>query len=533
MCRENLLTEVSNEELEAFLARLKPQVLDNEYKIAESLVHTLLELSDAHTHSKAKVRALLKQIFGEFTSEKMFSEAPVPATDSKTAKPPSKKPREGGLRSADSFTGAKREEIVFGPKRPELCPKCQQKIHKTEPRHLIRFAAAPPVSATVYEVERLRCRHCEAIVEADIPNEVGTEKYDSSVYPWLGYSRYRLGIPMYRLAQCQEQAGVPLPVQTQYMLLATGVELLRSVFDLMELLASQSFVFISDDTPNKILKLKLRQDESGKVRKGVYTSAIQATLEDQTEIALYYTANRHQGENMGALLRRRDARANKIPLHMTDGSSHARPKGMGERSEDDEAGHLQVKVARCLVHARRRIFKIREDYREPCDYLLKLFSQIFKVEEELVRNKASPKERLEKHTRESAPAMEAILKYCQDSLQQKIVEPNSTLGSAMRYITEDYDALSLFLHDPDSPLHTNSVERMIKDVARHRKNSLFFRTLNGAQTGDIWLSVIKTCEVNGVRPWEYLKDLFQKNTPETISPQHWLPWVWAQRQRKN
>jgi hypothetical protein len=536
MCRDNLLTEISNEELEAFLARLKPQVAENEYKIAESLVHTLQELGDAHQQSRTRVRALLKQIYGEFSSEKMEqkpeTEAERPSGESRNSVPPKKqKPREGGLRAADDFHGAKREQILFGPdQKPNLCPNCQGKIHKTESRQLIRYYAAPPVNATIYSVERLRCRHCETIVEAEIPKEVGTEKYDSTVIAWLGHSRYRMGVPMYRLALSQELLGVPLPVQTQYMHLKNGAELLRGIFEQMELEAASSSVFISDDTPNTILKMLLREDENGKIRTGVYTSAIHAILENNISIQLYFTGNRHQGENMGELLRQRTAHTKK-PLHMTDGSSHGKPKLLNTADSLEKAEYLFVNAARCLVHARRRFFKIREDYKEACDYLLGLFGKIFGIEAELLRNRAGPEERVKRHSQDSGPLMEEILRYCQDNLAKKDVEPNSSLGKAMTYFIEDYEALSLFLHDPRSPLHTNSAERMIKDVARHRKNSLFFRTLQGAKVGDIWLSVIKTCEANKINPWEYLKDLFQKNTVETLMPEHWLPWVWAARQK--
>ncbi len=543
MCRDNLLTEINHEELEGFLARLKPQVEEAEYRVAESLVHTLQELGTAHQESRAKVSALLRQIYGAFVSEKRQKQKEEPKTDvldsdnsDSSSSPKQKKKRKGGLRSASSFHGAEKKDIVFGPENlPSQCPSCQQKIHKTEPRQLIRYYAAPPINATVYSVERFRCRHCETIVEAEIPKEVGPEKYDPSVIPWLAHSRYRMGVPMHRLAMCQEIYGIPMPIQTQYMHLANGAELLRGVFDLIELEASRSSVFISDDTPNKILKLQLREDANGKERKGVYTSAIHAILEDQTQIHLYYTGNRHHGENMGELLKLRPSSPGlKKPVHMTDGSSHGKPKSMSPpKKGENPPDYLEVRVARCLVHARRRIWEIREDYKKPCEYLLGLFSQIFGIEEELVRNKASPADRLYRHHNESGPLMDEILKYCEDSLSQKAVEPNSSLGKAMQYIIDDYSALSLFLRDPDSPLHTNSAERMVKDVARHRKNSLFFRTLKGAEVGDIWLSIIKTCETNRINPWEYLNDLFQKNTLETIIPEHWLPWVWQKRQKKH
>lgn len=42
---------------------------------------------------------------------------------------------------------------------------------------------------------------------------------------------------------------------------------------------------------------------------------------------------------------------------------------------------------------------------------------------------------------------------------------------------------------------------------RSRKNSLFYKTLRGAQVGDLYMSLIHTCELNGVNPFAYLTEL--------------------------
>ena len=41
----------------------------------------------------------------------------------------------------------------------------------------------------------------------------------------------------------------------------------------------------------------------------------------------------------------------------------------------------------------------------------------------------------------------------------------------------------------------------------HRKNALFYRTLNGAEVGDFFMSLIDTCELNGADSFQYLTEL--------------------------
>jgi len=79
-----------------------------------------------------------------------------------------------------------------------------------------------------------------------------------------------------------------------------------------------------------------------------------------------------------------------------------------------------------------------------------------------------------------------------------------------------------------SPLINNACESALKKAILHRKNSYFFKTPNGARVGDLYMSLIYTCELNGVNPFDYLTEL-QKHANELSShPSHWMPWNYCQ-----
>jgi hypothetical protein len=44
-------------------------------------------------------------------------------------------------------------------------------------------------------------------------------------------------------------------------------------------------------------------------------------------------------------------------------------------------------------------------------------------------------------------------------------------------------------------------------VRHNRKNSLFYKTENGASVGDLFMSLIRTCELCGANPFDYLTQL--------------------------
>jgi hypothetical protein len=75
-----------------------------------------------------------------------------------------------------------------------------------------------------------------------------------------------------------------------------------------------------------------------------------------------------------------------------------------------------------------------------------------------------------------------------------------------------------------APLDTNLVERTLKKAILHRKNALFYKTENGAAVGDLFMSLIHTCELNGVNAFDYLSALQLRASELSRSPQDWMPW---------
>ena len=60
----------------------------------------------------------------------------------------------------------------------------------------------------------------------------------------------------------------------------------------------------------------------------------------------------------------------------------------------------------------------------------------------------------------------------------------------------------------------------------HRKNALFYRTKNGARVGDLFMSLIHTCQLNGVNSFDYLVGLMRHFRQAATSPREWMPWCY-------
>jgi transposase len=79
-----------------------------------------------------------------------------------------------------------------------------------------------------------------------------------------------------------------------------------------------------------------------------------------------------------------------------------------------------------------------------------------------------------------------------------------------------------------APLDNNAVERALKQFILMRKNSLFFKTEHGAAVGDILGSLIQTCRLNGINPWDHLVTIMRRQKEVRREPQMFLPWNYRQ-----
>jgi transposase len=160
--------------------------------------------------------------------------------------------------------------------------------------------------------------------------------------------------------------------------------------------------------------------------------------------------------------------------------------------------------------------------------VLESLREVYRYDAEAEAQGLSPEARLRFHQEHSQPVMDALQAWFLAQFAEKKVEPNSGLGEAIPYGLKRWNRLTLFLREPGAPLDSNIVERALKKCILHRKNSLFYKTENGAEMGDLFMSLIHTCELNGVNPFEYLIAL-QKHAPDLAeNPAAWMPWNYRQ-----
>jgi transposase len=436
------------------------------------------------------------------------------------AKEPAEKAPGHGRNGADAYKTA---EVVEVPHETltsgEACPECPKgKVYdQKKPRVLLRIVGQAPVQAKVYKLQSLRCNLCGAIFTATQPEGIGSEKYDESVASTVAIFKYGNGIPLNRLESMEKMFGVPFAASTQWELLEELAVILQPVFEQMKREAAQCELVHNDDTGAKVLNL---HRPAGDKRTGTFTTGIVADSR-RYKIAVFVTGRQHAGENLKDLLIQR-SQALEPPIQMADAASRNAPK-LSEES--------QTVLANCLAHGRRHVIDHIDNFPEQCQHILDLLGVPFKNEAEAKRLGLAPKERLKFHKEHSGPAMARLHKWLLIPFKEHGVEPNSGLGQAMKYLVTHWRKLTLFLFVAGAPIDNNICERAIKKAVLMRKNSYFYRTEHGADVGDLFMSLIHTCELNQVNAFNYLTEL-QKNLLAALTkPADWMPWNYEEQLR--
>jgi transposase len=525
---------ISMAELEALLERAKAGPLSAaDYATLKAALETLGYLTELLEDRTTTLQRLRHLLFGartettrtvcppETSPEAAGKPAAAAAPPASGAAGPAAARPGHGRTGARAYAGARQVAVPHATLHTgDRCPECVKgKVYpQREPAFLVRVVGQAPLGATVYALEKLRCNLCGEVFTAESPAGVGPAKYDASAGSMVALLKYGSGIPFHRLEQLQGSLGIPLPAATQWEIVAEVAGTLQPAYAELIRQAAQGEVLHNDDTGATILALG-RATGAGPpaappARTGTFTSGIVATREGR-EITCFFTGRQHAGENLADVLRQRAA-ALGPPIQMCDALARNAP------------ATFQVILANCLAHARRQFVEIAPAFPDECRLVLETLQQVYRHDAAAKAQRLAPAARLALHQAQSGPLMETLEQWLTAQVVERQVEPNSGLGKAIAYLRKHWDPLTRFLHVAGAPLDNNVAERALKKAILHRKNAMFFQTERGAQVGDLFMSLIHTCQRCGADPFHYLTALQTHAAALAAAPQEWLPWTYQE-----
>jgi len=511
------LIELKPADVEALLERVEKEALqEGDYEIIKGLIDAFVYLSQSVDEKGSAIKRLLRIIFGAKTEtrKKLFKIGSNPKdADAPEEESEPQKQLGHGRNGADAYKKAERIKVpIQNLKAGEPCHECPKgKLYPVKKSGtLVRFVGMAPLAAKIYELEKLRCNLCGEVFTAQAPDNIGSEKYDETAGAMIAMLKYGSGVPFYRIEKLQESLGIPLPASTQWDIVENAAdggphpayrELIRQ--------AAQGDVIHNDDTPMKILEL-LKEVNEKSSRTGMFTTGMMSIIEDR-KIALFFTGHKHAGENMTDLLKQRRVELDP-PIQMCDALSRNTSKV------------FETILANCLTHGRRNFVDVAASFPEETAHVIDQIALVYRNDEISKEQNLSTQERLLFHQRESGPVMKNLKEWLSQQIEQKKTEPNSSLGKAITYMLKHWEPLTLFLRVPGVPLDNNICEQTLKKAILHRKNALFFKTEHGAFIGDMFMSLIHTCNLGDVNPFDYLVALQKHSSAVFKNPGNWMPW---------
>jgi transposase len=548
MRRTPEIVDVDSRQLAAVLDRVEHALDEQDAELIRAIFASYVYVTDLVEDKNTSLRRLRQLLFGARTEktatvvgQQIDAQGDVPSTDavgsavansttttagSDTAAEAAATPaaKGHGRNGAAAYRSAARIDVPH----PSLtagdpCPACAEGIvYDKPPGIVVRITGQAPLAATIYLLQKLRCHLCGQVFTAAAPAAAGSDKYDATAGAIIALLKYGSGLPFHRLECLQAYLEIPVPASTQWDIVHEFATTLTPVHAELIRQAAQGEVVHNDDTTVKILELMAAQaqreacsaaDAEGAAtdqRTGLFTSGVVA-LCDGHRVALFFSGRRHAGENLAELLKYR-AQELPPPIQMCDALSRNLP------------GELQTIVANCLAHARRQFVDVYDDFPEPCRYLLETLAAVYRHDASARERQLTPEARLHWHQQQSQPLLQQLHAWLTRQLDEKLTEPNSGLGRAIRYMLRHWDKLTLFLRQAGAPLDNNVCERALKKAILHRKNALFYKTQNGARVGDVFMSLIYTCQLNEVNPFDYLSQLQRHAEEVAATPECWLPW---------
>ena len=326
---------------------------------------------------------------------------------------------------------------------------------------------------------------------------------DVSFLAGLLLDKFAYHLPLYRQHQRLLDAGftVSRPWLTQ--LAQLGAALLEPIYDALLASIRTSRVIAMDETP-----IKAGQSGTGKMKQGYFWPV----YGEQHEVAFpFFESRRHEHvkQALGMLM--------PGTVLLSDGySAYAR-----------YAELTGLTHAQCWAHTRRKFFEAQDADPKMAGEALDQIGALYAAEQHIRDKRLTGEKKRDYRLSHAKPVVEKFFAWVSLQFETQGLLPKSPLTGALAYARERRFGLEVFLTDPDVPIDTNHLERTLRAIPMGRKAWMFCWTELGAKHVGIVQSLIVTCRLHGIDPYDYLVDVLQRVAIHPATDVHQLtPRLW-------
>ena len=183
--------------------------------------------------------------------------------------------------------------------------------------------------------------------------------------------------------------------------------------------------------------------------------------------------------------------------------------------------------AQCWAHARRKVFEAKEIEPGPAAQALDWIGGLYAVEAEIREQGLAGAAKRAWRLEHAKPLADHFFAWIDEQFAALGFLPSSPFIAALAYIRERRAGLEVYLDDADVSIDTNHLERALRVIPMGRKNWLFSWTELGARHVGIVQSLLVTCRLHDINPYDYFVDVLQRVGQHPASQVHQLtPRLW-------
>ena len=474
---------------------------------------------------KKQLDWLKRQLFGRKcerfvdTSEQMtfadlFADQPTPAPEPEFQDIPAHTRRKTAQKHSDEsglFFDDKVpvETITLPCKEAEGLDPDQYEIVSEKVSH--RLAQRPGAFVILKYVRPvIKFKETGKLVNAPAPRGVlDNSRADVSFVAGLLTDKFLYHMPLHRqhqrLAHCGIRASRPWLTQ----LARAALELLTPVYESQMDSICSSRVIAMDETP-----IKAGLAGEGKMKTGYFWPI----YGEQDEVGFPFFPNRQHG-NVQQILNRKNVQVPPDRVILSD----------GYEAYKQYARTVGVSHAQCWAHTRRKFFDARCVEQEAAEQALSLINGLYAVEEIIRAQGLEADTKLTYRQQHARPLVDKFFRWVDEKMRHQGFLPSSPLTKALNYAREREEGLRVFLTDPQVAVDTNHLERALRVIPMGRRAWLFSWTEVGAHHVGIAQSLIVTCRLHDIDPYDYLVDVLQRVGDHPASRvQELTPRLWKQ-----
>lgn len=294
--------------------------------------------------------------------------------------------------------------------------------------------------------------------------------------------KYADHLPLYRQIERFKRNQIVLASSTLGEWVSAACTLLTPLYELLKLNVLSSHYLQVDETPIKVLD----RDKKGKTHRGYYW-----VYRDVVSGLVLFDYRQGRGRDGPAELLK-----NFKGYLQSDGYTAYETFDKGD-----------IKLLHCMAHARRYFEKALDNDKARAEYILKEIQKLYAVERTARENALSNEERYALRQEQSVPVLQELHQWLKNNIME--VTPKSSIGQAIAYSLSRWDKLMLYTTAGKLEIDNNLVENSIRPIAIGRKNYLFAGSHASAQKAAMIYSLLGTCKLKGIDPYQWLKNIFE------------------------